>query len=114
MNVEIDLFRPEHSRRFAELNREWLTKYNLMEPSDEEQLADPQAHFLADGGQIFVALHAGEVIGTPGCASIVRFVRIQVLRGTGSPCVYERRCLYGTELDIATQVRADDGAAAET
>jgi hypothetical protein len=38
MNVEIGPLRPEHSRRFAELNREWLTKYNLVEPSDEEQL----------------------------------------------------------------------------
>lgn len=68
MSVEIGLFRPEHAGRFAELNREWLEKYNLMEPSDEEQLADPQAHFLADGGQIFVALHDGEVIGT--CAVV--------------------------------------------
>jgi putative acetyltransferase len=68
MNVEIGLFRPEHVSRFAELNREWLEKYNLIEPSDEEQLADPQAHFLADGGQIFVALHDGKVIGT--CAAI--------------------------------------------
>jgi ribosomal protein S18 acetylase RimI-like enzyme len=68
MNVEIIPFRAEHSSRFAELNREWLTKYDLMERSDEEQLADPQAHFLADGGQIFVALNAGEVIGT--CAAV--------------------------------------------
>jgi ribosomal protein S18 acetylase RimI-like enzyme len=68
MDVEIRLFRREHSSRFVELNREWLTKYDLMEPTDEEQLADPQAHFLADEGQIFVALHGGEVTGT--CAAV--------------------------------------------
>jgi len=68
MNVEIDIFRPEHARRFAELNREWLEEYNLMESSEEEQLADPQAHFLDCGGQIFVALHDDNVIGT--CAVV--------------------------------------------
>jgi ribosomal protein S18 acetylase RimI-like enzyme len=68
MSVEIGLFRPEHSTRFAELNREWLEKYNLLEPADEEQLADPRAHFLAGGGRIFVALDDGTVVGT--CAAV--------------------------------------------
>src|SRR5262245_44766028 len=39
-----------------------------MEPAEEEQLADPRKHFLDCGGQIFVALHDGQVIGT--CAVI--------------------------------------------
>ena len=64
MTIRIDTFRPEHSRRFAELNREWLVRYNLLEPSDEAQLADPEAHFLKDGGQIFVALSEDHVVGT--------------------------------------------------
>ena len=68
MNVAIDIFRPQHASRFAELNREWLERYNLMESSEEEQLADPQAHFLDCGGQIFVALHDDNVIGT--CAVV--------------------------------------------
>jgi ribosomal protein S18 acetylase RimI-like enzyme len=68
MDVEIGVFRPEHASRFAELNREWLEEYNLMEPSNEEQLADPQGHFLSRGGQIFVALHDDTVIGT--CAVV--------------------------------------------
>jgi putative acetyltransferase len=68
MSVEIDTFRSEHARRFAELNRQWLESYNLMEPAEEEQLADPQKHFLDCGGQIFVALHNGQVVGT--CAVI--------------------------------------------
>jgi len=64
MNVDIAVLRPEHASRFAQLNREWLEEYNLMEPANEEQLADPQAHFVGRGGQIFVALHEGNVIGT--------------------------------------------------
>ena len=68
MSVEIALFRPEHASRFAQLNREWLERYNLMEPSNEEQLADPGARFLGRGGQIFVALNDDNVIGT--CAVV--------------------------------------------
>lgn len=68
MTVEIDTFRPEHAGRFAQLNREWLEEYNLMEPSNEEQLADPEAHFLGRGGQIFIALHEDNVVGT--CAVV--------------------------------------------
>jgi hypothetical protein len=62
--IEIDTYVSEHARRFGELNREWLERYNLMEPAEEEQLADPQRYFLDRGGQIFVALHDGQVIGT--------------------------------------------------
>ena len=51
MTVEIALFRPEHANRFAQLNREWLEEYNLMEPANEEQLADPEAHFVVPGEQ---------------------------------------------------------------
>lgn len=68
MNVEIGPFRPEHASAFAELNREWLVRYNILEPADEAQLGDPEAHFLAGGGQIFVALHHGRVVGT--CAAV--------------------------------------------
>lgn len=73
MNVEIVAYRAEHARRFAELNREWLERYNLMERANEEQLADPRAHFLDRGGQIFLALHEGDVIGT--CAVVPQGAR---------------------------------------
>ena len=68
MSVEITVFRPEHASAFARLNREWLEQYNLMEPSNEDQLADPQAHFLGRGGQIFLALGDDAVVGT--CAIV--------------------------------------------
>jgi ribosomal protein S18 acetylase RimI-like enzyme len=64
MNVEIATFRPDHAARFAELNRAWLEEYGLMEHSEEAQLADPRAHFVDSGGQVFVALHENNVIGT--------------------------------------------------
>ena len=64
MNVEIDTLRPTHGTRFAELNRAWLDEYHLMEHSEEAQLADPQAHFVGSGGQVFVALYENNVVGT--------------------------------------------------
>lgn len=68
MRVEIETYRPEHAGRFAELNREWLERHGLMEPPDERQLADPQVQFIDCGGQIFVALHNDNVVGT--CAVV--------------------------------------------
>jgi ribosomal protein S18 acetylase RimI-like enzyme len=70
MKIEIDTLRPEHATRFAELNRAWLDEYHLMEHSEEAQLADPQAHFVDVGGQIFVALYENSVVGT--CAVLPR------------------------------------------
>lgn len=64
MSIVIETFRPEHAPRFRDLNREWLEAYDLMEPSNDEQLADPQAYFIDRGGRIFVALHDGDVVGT--------------------------------------------------
>jgi hypothetical protein len=31
MSVEIVFFRPEHASELAQLNRQWLEEYNLME-----------------------------------------------------------------------------------
>ena len=64
MSVEIEVFRTEHAGRFADLNRAWLESFGLMEPAEDEQLADPQKYFVDGGGQIFVAVHLGDVIGT--------------------------------------------------
>ncbi len=107
MNVAIDTFRSEHAKRFAELNREWLESYELMEPAEEEQLADPQQYFLDRGGQIFVALHNGEVIGT--CAIIphgtdeLELAKLTVapeFRGQGIARLLVERCIaYAHEQD---------------
>lgn len=84
MSIEITSFQPDHADRFAQLNREWLEAYGLMEPANEEQLADPRAYFLDRGGQIFVALNDGNVIGT--CAIVPHGVdEFEVAKLTVSP-----------------------------
>lgn len=100
MSVDIAIFRLDHARRFAELNREWLESYSLMEAAEEEQLADPQKHFLDRGGQIFVALHNGQVVGT--CAVIphgleefelAKLTVASEFRGQGIARRLVRRCI---------------------
>ena len=62
--IAIVPYRAQHATRFEELNRAWLEGSGLMEPPDEEQLVDPEAHFLTPGGRIFVALDGDAVVGT--------------------------------------------------
>lgn len=108
MNVEIDIFRAEHAKRFADLNREWLEHYNLMEAVEEEQLADPQRHFIDCGGQIFVALHNGHVIGTcavtPHGGEEVELAKLTVapdFRGQGIARRLVERCIaYAREQNV--------------
>jgi GNAT superfamily N-acetyltransferase len=78
MTIHIDIFRPEHAARFAELNRAWLVRYNLLEAGDEAQLGDPYTHYLKGGGQIFVALHQAEVVGT--CAIAPRGDALEIAK----------------------------------
>lgn len=90
MSVEIVPYRPEHAGRFESLNRLWLEQYGLMEPSDAAQIADPKSHFLDRGGEIIVALHQGEVVGTcvavphgPGEFEIAKLAVDPAVRGQG-------------------------------
>ena len=62
--VEIVPFRAEHGAAFYALNRAWLDEHGLYEPPDEAQLADPHGTIIGVGGALFIALLAGEVVGT--------------------------------------------------
>ena len=100
MSVEITTFRAEHARGFGELNREWLERYGLMEPSEVEQLEDPERHFIGGGGEIFVAVHDGQVVGTcavmPHGAGELELAKLSVakeFRGRGLARSLVERCL---------------------
>jgi GNAT superfamily N-acetyltransferase len=82
VNVHIQTFRPEHEQAFATLNRAWLVQHGLLEPPDEDQLANPQGTILAPGGQIFVAVRDEDVLGTcaviPHGAGVVELAKLTV------------------------------------
>ena len=68
VRATIHTFRPEHAPAFEALNRSWLSAHGLLEPADEVHLTDPAGQILQPGGQIFVALADGVVVGT--CAVV--------------------------------------------
>ena len=68
--MEIVGYAEEYADAFARLNREWLEQYSLLEDGDRKHLEHPRESILATGGEIFIALVGGVVVGT--CAAIVQ------------------------------------------
>src|SRR3546814_12710043 len=64
MTIEMDTppgirivdFSPRWREDFARLNLEWLRRWFVVEPIDEQVLRDPETHLLAGGGQVLFAL----------------------------------------------------------
>ena len=88
--MKIEEFRPEYAAAYESLNREWLVGYGLIEQADEPQLVDPQGTIIEAGGQIYVALDDGVVIGTCGMAphgdgefEVVKLAVVTSARGRG-------------------------------
>jgi GNAT superfamily N-acetyltransferase len=52
-------FDPRWRADFARLNLEWLRRWFVVEPFDEEVLGDPETHLLAGGGRVLFALSGG-------------------------------------------------------
>jgi putative acetyltransferase len=112
MSIEITTFRSEHASSFGELNREWLERYHLMEPSEVEQLEEPERCFIGGGGQIFVALHDGRVVGTcavmphgPDEVELAKLAVSKDFRGRGLARSLVERCLaYAREQGVRRAV----------
>jgi putative acetyltransferase len=49
---------------FARLNLQWIQQYFRVEDADRVAFADPHGAFVASGGEVFFALHGGQVLGT--------------------------------------------------
>jgi putative acetyltransferase len=56
-------FRPGDEAAFRRINEEWIVRYFVLEPKDEESLADPQRIILDRGGRIFFAIQDGQPVG---------------------------------------------------
>ncbi len=61
--IEILPFEARYAPDFRDLNLEWLRKYFLVEPIDEEVLGRPDL-ILSNGGAIFLARSADRIVGT--------------------------------------------------
>ena len=78
-------FDPRWRADFARLNLEWLRRWFVVEPFDEEVLGDPERHILADGGCVLFAL-VGDA--SEGADAASRAVGTVALRHAGDG-VYE-------------------------
>jgi len=56
-------------REFRRLNEAWISKYFRLEESDKVVLSNPQKYILDKGGNVFLALRDGRVVGC--CALLV-------------------------------------------
>lgn len=67
-HLEIIDFEPRYAADFKRLNIEWLERYFVVEPIDEEVLSHPQTAILDPGGVILLARCERVIVGT--CALI--------------------------------------------
>ncbi|MGH3999861.1 MAG: GNAT family N-acetyltransferase [Pseudonocardiaceae bacterium] len=83
-------YREEYRADFERLNRDWIEAYFKVEEPDLEVFRDPAGTIVAQGGQVFFVVEAGEVYGT--CAvlrhsrdvyEIAKMAVAQAVRGRG-------------------------------
>ena len=75
---------------FRQLNEEWISEYFVLEPRDEEALADPRRNILERGGRVFFAVQRGRPVGCcaliamgPGEYEVAKMAVTRALRGAG-------------------------------
>lgn len=57
-------FKPEYQPYFKQLNHEWISKYFIIEDSDNKVLDKPQEEIINKGGFILMALYDNQFVGT--------------------------------------------------
>ena len=68
--IRIVGFDPRWRADFARLNLEWLRRWFVVEPFDEEVLGDPERYILADGGRVLFALRDAADGGTQAVGTV--------------------------------------------
>jgi len=61
-------YEDRYRQAFTRLNREWLEDFGLLEDADQKHLNSPRESIIEPGGQIFLAVENGNLVGT--CAAV--------------------------------------------
>jgi putative acetyltransferase len=61
---EVVPYRESLRDHFERLNLQWIQQDFRVEEADRAAFADPHGAFVASGGEVFFALHGGQVLGT--------------------------------------------------
>jgi GNAT superfamily N-acetyltransferase len=67
-SLQIIEYTPEYRSAFSNLNKEWISKYFVMEETDYKALDHPDTYIIDKGGYILVALYNQVPVGV--CALI--------------------------------------------
>lgn len=88
--LQIREFHSGDAEAFRRLNEEWITHHFQLESKDRETLDDPQRAILDQGGRIFFATLAGQVVGccalvamAPGQFELAKMAVTESARGAG-------------------------------
>ena len=63
VRVDIVPYEPSHREAFQRLNEAWISRHFRLEPPDTRVLEAPREQILDKGGDIIVAVRAGDVVG---------------------------------------------------
>ncbi|CAN5727310.1 hypothetical protein BH24BAC1_BH24BAC1_06350 [soil metagenome] len=84
-------YRPEYQPYFERFNKAWLEEYFVVEPIDEWVLGQPEEAVLKEGGRIYFAQYAGNIIGTmalklvePGVLELTKMAVDKPYQGLGA------------------------------
>lgn len=88
--VEIIPFEDRFADGFDRLNRAWLQRFGLLEEADELHLRDPRGTIIEGGGELFLAMRDGGVVGTcgihrtdDGVYELIKLTVVEAERGRG-------------------------------
>ena len=87
--IRITPFTSKDSKSFADLNKEWLNKYFVLEPIDKIVLGNPIEYIIEKGGSIHMAQHRDITAGTVALLPINKF-EVELCKMAVSPH-YQRK-----------------------
>ena len=109
--IQIVAFAPEYAEAFRTLNEAWISRDFTLEAKDREVLGDPQSKIIALGGEVFMAIKAGQPVG---CVALIRMddggyevAKMTVsegLRGSGLGRMLMQRCIEAGAEQGATRL----------
>ncbi len=62
--IEILDFAPDFKEDFKRLNLEWINEYFKLKDSEQTLLENPEEEIIKNGGYVFFARDAGQIVGT--------------------------------------------------
>ena len=109
--IQIVPFAPEYAEAFRTLNEAWISRDFTLEAKDREVLGDPQSKIIALGGEVFMAIKAGQPVGCvalmrmdDGGYEVAKMTVSEGLRGSGLGRMLMQHCIEAGAERAATRL----------